>query len=103
MAAHDTDTPSKDPVTAARPVSVILMSRCSLDDGRAAQPASIHRHEFDPEGRAVNRHGQRRTSESRDGIRSAAATMGWLAWILLALLTAAFLAFAPALVQAAYG
>ena len=47
---------------------------------------------------APTRGRQRATPGVADGVRAAAAVMGWALWILLALTMAAFLAFAPSLI-----
>ena len=80
MAAHASGTQSTDPIEATHPV--------------AAVPAPVQRSGTElaicaPAGRK-----QRPAPSVADGVRAAAAVMGWV----LALTMAAFLAFAPSLI-----
>ena len=84
MAAHASGTQSTDPIEATHSV--------------AAVPAPVQRSGTElaicaPAGRA-----RRPAPSVADGVRAAAAVMGWAIWILLALTMAAFLAFAPSLI-----
>ena len=84
MAAHASGTQSADPIEATHPV--------------AAVPAPVQRSGTElaicaPAGRK-----QRPAPSVADGVRAAAAVMGWAIWIMLALTMAAFLAFAPSLI-----
>ena len=60
-----------------------------------AAPAPERSAGTDLSARAANGHPQPPPSGSQDGIRAAASAMGWVLWLLLAFLTAAFLTFAP--------
>ena len=81
MAVHTTDTQAAHPTIAARTA--------------AAEPISMQRSGADLAVRAQTRCTQRPSRGRLDGIRAAASVMGWVLWLLLALVTAAFLTFAP--------
>ena len=83
MAVHATRTRSTDSIDAAR-----LHSAAPVPVPRSGTEVAVRA----PAGAA-----QRSSPSVADGIRAAAAVMGWALWILLALVTAAFLAFAPPL------
>ena len=84
MAVHASGAQSTDPTNATR-------SDC-------AELAPVQRHETTLAVRAPTRRRQRSTAGVADGVRAAAAVMGWALWIMLALTMAAFLAFAPSLI-----
>ena len=71
----------------------------SVDAARIAStgPVPVRRSGTEVAVRAPAGAAQRSSPRVADGIRAAAAVMGWALWILLALVTAAFLAFAPPL------
>ena len=81
MAAHNKRTQSNDPSVPAWPVSTTLAPMQDSGTDLAVRAAT---------GRP-----QRPPSGSHDGIRAAASVMGWVLWLLLAFITAAFLTFAP--------
>ena len=83
MAVRATGTRSTDSIDAARPAS--------------AGPVPVPRSTTEVAVRAPAGPAQRSSPGVADGVRAAAAVMGWALWILLALVTAAFLAFAPPL------
>ena len=84
MVVHASATQSTDPIEATHSVAAVLapvqrsgteLAICARA-GRARPPAP----------------------SVADGVRAAAAVMGWAIWIMLALTMAAFLAFAPSLI-----
>ena len=81
MVAHFTGAQSTRSTIAAQPVPAAPEPERSAGMDLAARTASGHP-EPPPPG-------------SHDGIRAAASVMGWVLWLLLAFLTAAFLTFAP--------
>ena len=83
MAAHATRIQSTDPTISAR--------------SDYAEPTPVQRSGTELAVRAPTARTQRPTPGVADGVRAATAVMGWALWILLALTTAAFLAFAPSL------
>ena len=83
MAVHASGRQSADPIDATRSESAEPMPV-----QRAANDLAVHA----PTGRI-----QEPTPSVADGVRAAAAVMGWALWILLALMMAAFLAFAPSM------
>ena len=83
MAGHGTSTRPSDPSVPARPTHTTL--------------APAQREATDPAACAAAAHPQGRPPESQDGIRAAASVMGWVLWLLLAFIMAAFLAFAPSM------
>ena len=84
MAVHASGAQSTDPIEATHSV--------------AAVPAPVQRSGTDLAICAPTRRRQRSTASVADGVRAAAAVMGWALWIMLALTMAAFLAFAPSLI-----
>ena len=81
MAVHTTSTQSADHTVAAEPAP--------------AEPAPVQRARTDlPVGAAAGRT-RGPTPRKLEGVRAAASVMGWVLWILLALITAVFLTFAP--------
>ena len=83
MAVHATRTQTTDPTDATRSAS--------------AGPIPAQRAATDLAVRASAGCAQRPTPSVADGVRAAAAVMGWALWIMLALTMAAFLAFAPSM------
>ena len=83
MAVHTTSTQSADHTVAAG------------SDPAAAPPAQCSR--TDPAVRRATGRTPGPTPRRLEGVRAAASVMGWMLWILLALMTAAFLAFAPSM------
>ena len=83
MAAHGTSTQSTDPPVAAR--------------AAPAAPEPMQRSTTDLAVRASVGRTQRPSPVSLDGVRAAASVLGWVLWLLMALITAAFLTFAPRL------
>jgi len=83
MVAHASSTQPADPIEATGSDSVESMTM-----QRAGTALAVRA----PAGSA-----QRPSANVVDGVRAAAAVMGWALWILLALTVAAFLAFAPSM------
>ena len=83
MAVHASGRQSANPIDARRSGS--------------AEPVPVQRAATDLAARAPAGRMQRPSASVADGVRAAAAVMGWALWILLALLMAAFLAFAPSM------
>ena len=84
MAVHASGAQSTDPTDATR-------SDC-------AGLVPVQRPERALAARVPTRRRQRSAPGVADGVRAAAAVMGWALWIMLALTMAAFLAFAPSLI-----
>ena len=83
MAAHSTTAHANDPAIATRAAS--------------AGAVALHCGRGDLTVDAETGAEQRRTQGGFEGVRAAASVMGWVVWIFLALVTAAFLAFAPSM------
>lgn len=83
MAVHASGRQSTDPVMAAQPAH--------------AEPTLVQRSGTELAVRASAGRAQRLAPRVLDGVCAAASVMGWVLWIMLALTTAAFLAFAPSL------
>lgn len=81
MAVHSAGTPSADRTIAAGSVS--------------AGPVPAQHSRTDVAARVANRCAPEPTPTGREGIHAAASVMGWVLWLLLAFITAAFLTFAP--------
>ena len=62
-----------------------------------AEQAPAQPFRTDPAARSTNRSARGSTPRKREGVRAAASAMGWMLWTLLALVMAAFLAFAPSM------
>ena len=83
MAVHTASTQSTDRTVAAEPAP--------------AEPAPVQRARTDLAVGAAAGRTKAPTPRRLEGVRAAASVMGWMLWILLALMTAAFLAFAPSM------
>ena len=83
MAVHTTSTQSADHTVAAEPAP--------------AEPAPVQRARTDLAVGAATGRTRGFTPRKLKGVRASASVMGWMLWILLALMTAAFLAFAPSM------
>ena len=83
MAAHTASTQSTDRTVAAEPAP--------------AEPAPVQSARTDLAVRAATGRTRGPTPRKLEGVRAAASVLGWMLWILLALMTAAFLAFAPSM------
>ena len=83
MAVHTASTQSADHTVAAQPA--------------LAEPAPVQCARTDLAVRAATGRTRGSTPRRLEGVRAAASVMGWMLWILLALMTAAFLAFAPSM------
>ena len=83
MAVHTASTQSTDRTVAAEPAP--------------AEPAPVQSARTDLAVRAATGRTRGPTPRRLEGVRAAASVMGWMLWILLALMTAAFLAFAPSM------
>ena len=83
MAVHTTRTQSTVPTILAK--------------SAPAEPAPVQPSCTELAVRAATGHTQRPTPRRLESVRAAAFVMGWVLWILLALTTAAFLAFAPSM------
>ena len=83
MAVHTASTQSTDRTVAAEPAP--------------AEPAPVQRARTDMAVGAAAGRTRGSTPRRLEGVRAAASVMGWMLWILLALMTAAFLAFAPSM------
>ena len=81
MAAHASSRQSTGPIDAAQ--------------SETAEPVPVQRSGTELAVRAPAGRTQKATPSVTDGIRAAAAVVGWALWILLVLTMAAFLAFAP--------
>ena len=81
MAVHTTSTQSADHTVAAEPAP--------------AEPAPVQRARTGLAVRAAAGRAKAPTPRRLEGVRAAASVMGWVLWLLLALITAAFLTFAP--------
>ena len=62
-----------------------------------AEPALLQSARTDLAVRAATGRTRGPTPRKLEGVRAAASVMGWVLWILLALMTAAFLTFAPSM------
>lgn len=60
-----------------------------------AEPGSAQPFRIDPAARSANRSTREPMPRKHQGVRVAVSAMGWVLWTLLALVMAAFLAFAP--------
>ena len=83
MAAHTASTQSTDHTVAAEPAP--------------AEPAPAQRSHTDLAVHAARRRTQGSTPRKLEGVRASASVMGWVLWLLLTLITAAFLTFAPSM------
>ncbi len=83
MAVHTASTQSTDRTVAAEPAP--------------AEPAPVQRARTDLAVRAAAGGTRGSTPRKLEGVRAAASVLGWMLWILLALMTAALLAFAPSM------
>ena len=83
MAVHTASTQSTGPTVAVGSAPA------------AAPPAQRSR--TDPEVRTATGRTPGPTPRRLEGVKAAASVMGWMLWILLAFMTAAFLAFAPSM------
>ena len=83
MAAHTAGTQSTEHTVAAEPAP--------------AEPAPVQSARTDLAVRAATGRTRGSTPRKLEGVRAAASVLGWMLWILLALMTAAFLAFAPSM------
>ena len=81
MAVHTASTQSADHTVAAG------------SDPAAAPPAQCSR--TDPAVRRATGRTPGPTPRRLEGVRAAASVLGWVLWLLLALMTAVFLTFAP--------
>lgn len=81
MAAYTTTAHANDPAIATRSASAGTVA-VNCGQGDLAVDAATGTE-------------QRRAPGGFEGVRAAASVMGWVLWIFLALVTAAFLAFAP--------
>ena len=83
MAAHTASTQSADRTVAAEPA--------------AAEPAPVQCARTDMAVSAAAGRTRGSTPRRLEGVRAAASVMGWVLWLLLALITAVFLTFAPSM------
>ena len=83
MAVHTVSTQSTDRAIAAGPAP--------------AESAPVQRSCTHLAVRAATGRTQGPAPSRLEGVRAAASVMGWVLWIFMALMTAAFLAFAPSL------
>ena len=81
MAAHTASTQSTDRTVAAEPAP--------------AEPAPVQRARTDLAVRAATGCTRGSTPRRLESVRAAASVLGWVLWLLLALMTAVFLTFAP--------
>ena len=81
MAVHTTSTQSTGLTVAAEPAP--------------AEPAPVQRARTDLAVGAAAGRTRGSTPRKLEGVRAAASVMGWVLWLLLALITAVFLTFAP--------
>lgn len=83
MAVRSVRTPSTGPGVTAR--------------SAPAEPGSAQPFRIDPAARSAHRSMRGHTEGKHQGVRVAVSAMGWMLWTLLALVMAAFLAFAPSM------
>ena len=81
MAVHTASTQSTDRTVAAEPAP--------------AEPAPVQSARTDLAVGAAAGRTRGSTPRKLEGVWAAASVMGWVLWLLLALMTAAFLTFAP--------
>ena len=83
MAVHASGRQSADPIEAT--------------ESSSAETVPVQRAGTEPAVCAPDGPARESSQSVADGVRAAAAVMGWALWILLALTMAAFLAFAPSM------
>ena len=81
MAVHTASTQSADRTVAAEPAP--------------AEPAPVQSARTDLAVGAAAGRTRGSTPRKLEGVRAAVSVMGWVLWLLLALITAVFLTFAP--------